>query len=183
MSYAYTIKLDRISGEVEQAGTWQANLMQILPSEEMRDLFREALISIGWQQEGDQIYTELDGIRCELGPNGSEIRAVLHQEIHVDQKVIGDSDDSPLLKEARIAEGKRKQTDKLERYKEEEMRKLTQRLLSIEDKVKNEIDLASHQVHAQALEIKAARLGQIKSSQSQVSEDGILEVTIHVSLN
>ena len=44
------------------------------------------------------------------------------------------------------------------------------------------LDLA-HQVHAQALEIKAARLGQIKSSQSQVSEDGILEVTIHVSLN
>ena len=183
MSYAYTIKLDQISGEVEQAGAWQSNLMNILPTEEMGEIFREKLIASGWDQDGDLVYTEIDGIRCELSSNGTEIRATLHQEVYVEQDVVGDSDDSPSLKEARINEGKRLQVEKLEKYKEEEIRKLTQRLLSIENKVKQQIDLASHQAHAQALEIKAARLGQIKSSRTQVSEDGTLEVTIHVNLN
>ena len=44
MSYAYTIKLDRISGEVEQAGTWQANLMQILPPEDARSFSRSTYV-------------------------------------------------------------------------------------------------------------------------------------------
>jgi hypothetical protein len=183
MSYAYKVKLERLTGVIEQAGVWQPSLMHILSSDEMAGLFRQALIDIGWIESAGHLSLEVDGIRCELATKGTEIRAVISEEVYAEQTVIGDTDDSPTLKKARLSEGKKRQADKLEKVKEAEIRKVTEKLMSIEAKVKAQMDLASHQTHAKALEIKAGRLGEIKSTQTQVAEDGTLEVTIHVNLN
>ena len=187
MSYAYKIKLKRLSGEVSQQGVWQPKLMEILSPNEMSKLFHEALQSLGWhsdQNSGDkeQLFIEIEGIRCEFDEEDFEIRAKLLETVYVEQSVSADSDDSATLKDARIQEGKRQQQQKLESAKIDKSRQLTAQLVSIEDKIKAQIDLASHQVHAEALKIKAARLGDIKSAQSSINDEGTLEVTIHVQM-
>ena len=190
MSYAYKIKLERLSGEVSQQGGWRPKLMEILTPNEMRDLFHEALQTLGWQSDQSHedvdskghLYMEIEGVRCEFDEQELEIKAKLIETVHVEQSVTADSDDSATLKEARIQEGKRQQQQKLESAKIDKSRQLTAQLVSIEDKVKAQIDLASHQAHAEALKIKAARLGEIKSAHSSIDAEGTLEVTIHVQM-
>ena len=192
MSYAYKIKLERLSGEVCEKGVWRPALMEILSPTEMKELFRDALQKQGWKVsepiemgeagETASLIMELEGIACEFDEESCEIRAVLVEEIFVEQSVTADSDDSSVLKEARIQEGKRQQKQKLETARIDKSRQLTAQLLSIESKVKAQIDLASHHAHAEALKIKAARLGDIQSTQSSVNAEGTLEVTIHVQM-
>ena len=194
MSYAYKIKLERLSGEVNQEGTWRPNLMEILSPDEMKALFREALRELGWQSnagsessrtdttEKDHLSWVIDGVTCSFDEEQGVIKATVQETVYVEQTVTADSDDSAVLKQARIDEGKRQQKQKLESAKVDKSRQLTAQLVTIEKKIKAQIDQASHQTHAEALKIKAARLGEIKSSQSSVDAEGTLEVTIHVQM-
>ena len=199
MSYAYKIKLERLSGEVCEKGTWKPSLMEILSPAEMKELFRDALIEQGWKcsepveaveagttkgtaRKTASLSMEIEGIQCDFDEENCEIRAILVEEISVEQSVTADSDDNTVLKEARIQEGKRQQKQKLDTAKIDKARQLTAQLLSIESQVKAQIDLASHHAHAEALNIKAARLGDIQSTQSSVNAEGTLEVTIHVQM-
>ena len=194
MSYAYKIKLERLSGEVNQQGAWRPNLMEILSPDEMKALFREALQALGWKPQSSSASSDtdstvkeylslvIDGVNCIFDEEQGVIKAKVQETVYVEQTVTADSDDSTLLKQARIEEGKRQQKQKLENAKQDKSRQLTTQLVTIESKVKAQIDQASHQTHAEALKIKAARLGEIKSSQSTVDSEGTLEVTIHVQM-
>ena len=194
MSYAYKIKLERLSGEVNQQGTWRPNLMEILSPDEMKALFREALQALGWKSDSSSessctdindkkhLSLVIDGVNCVYDEEQGVIKAKVQEIVYVEQTVTADSDDSTLLKQARIEEGKRQQKQKLENAKMDKSRQLTAQLVTIENKVKAQIDQASHQTHAEALKIKAARLGEIKSTQSSVNAEGTLEVTIHIQM-
>ena len=190
MSYAYKIKLERLSGEVNQQGTWRPNLMEILSPDEMKALFREALQALGWQSdssctdttEKEHLSLVIDGVACIFDEKQGVIKAKVQETVYVEQTVTADSDDSALLKQARIEEGKRQQKQKLESAKLDKSRQLTAQLVTVENKIKAQIDQASHQTHAEALKIKAARLGEIKSTQSTVDAEGTLEVIIHVHM-
>lgn len=185
MSYAYKIKLDRLSGEVSESGTWRPALMSILDECEMNDLFRVSLLEQGWISKDETrnlLQLEIDGVSCEYDSQLNEIKANLIDEVHVDHTVVVDSDDSASLKESRLAEGQRQQAQKLRDRQEMKARELTERLLNLEQQIKEQIDLASHSTHAKALKRRAERLGEIKSSQESVREDGTLEITIHVEL-
>ena len=182
MSYAYRIKLERLSSIVEQKGSWKTSLMDLLSASEMLALLKEELIQQGWQEIEGKLITDINGIQCELSADGSEVQAHLHSEVSVGHTVIGDSDDSHQLKQARLQQGLIEQNDKLQKEEQKSNRQLTEQLLGIETEVKGVIDKATHQAHAKALEIKASRLGEIKSIQSSHGVDGELEISIHVKL-
>ena len=182
MSYAYRIKLDTLTSQVNQQGEWRASLMELLSPSEMEELFTESLLTQGWSEDEQGIFLELDVIRCDLTQEGAKIIATLNDEITIDHTVIGDSDDSAQLKRARIDEGQREQKRSLNKASEQKKRELSSRLIAIEPKIIKEIDHASHRAHAKALEVKAGRIGELISSKESCSDEGELEITIHVKL-
>ena len=182
MSYAYRIKLDKQSTQVEQTGEWSLSLLELLPPTEMRSLLLEALIDQGWQQDAQKIHIVLQGIRCELDEDELKVVASLHDEVSVEHTVVADSDDSSDLRRARLEQGKKDQERALQRASEGKSRELTARLMELEPLILEHINRASHQVHSAALKIKAGRLGKVISTKEESNDDGELELTIHVKL-
>lgn len=183
MSYAYRIKLESLTSTVEQKGQWQVNLMDILPLSEMQALLRSALLNLGWSEEDGTIVTEIDGIRCALSEEKMTVEAKISEEVFAEHTVVGDSDDSQTLRAARLEQGHEEHIKKLEKQESHVNRLLTQQLLMIEPKLKEVLDRATHEVHAQALKLKASRLGEVQSIKESTGEDGELEITIHVKVH
>lgn len=183
MSYAYRIKLPEATSVVVEEGVWRPTMMELLSPEEMEALAREALKGRGWDEdERGGLSREIEGVRCEVDPERLEVRARLSAEVSARHTVVADSDDSAVARAQRVEAGEREQAKKLRVAEELERRDLTRRLVALEPALRVELDAALHEAHAEALKVKASRMGEVRSISRTESESGALEVTIHVKL-
>lgn len=183
MSYAYRIKLPEATSVVVEEGVWRPTMMEILSPEEMETLARDALKGRGWDEdEQGGLSREIEGVRCEVDPERLEVRARLSAEASARHTVVADSDDSAVARAQRVEAGEREQAKKLRVAEELERRDLTRRLVALEPALRVELDAALHEAHAEALKVKASRMGEVRSVSRTESESGALEVTIHVKL-
>ena len=184
MSYTYQIKLDQVTAHVTEEGVWRPNLMDILSSEEMESLTRAELLAQGWEIDHQgQLHKEIEGVRCEISTDQLEVRAMLSDEVSVIQKVTADSDDSEELLQKRIRAGEAQRDRALKEAQQERQRAMVAQLVALEPEINRELDHALHRSHARALEIKASRIGDIQSVSRSESEEGELEVVIHVKVH
>jgi len=184
MSYAYQIKLDQVTAHVTEEGVWKPNLMEILTCEEMERLTREELISQGWEADDQgRLHKEIEGVRCEVSSDELEVRAILSDEVSVTQTVTADSDDSEELLQMRISAGEAQRDRALKEAQQERQRAMVTQLVALEPEIHRELDHALHRAHARALEIKASKMGDIQSVSRSQSEEGELEVVIHVKVH
>lgn len=183
MSYAYKIKLPKATSIITETGVWKPTLMEILSSSEMEILMRTALKQYGWvEDEQGELSKEIQGEKCVVPHDCLEIRVALSGEVNATHTVVADSDDSADLRARRLEAGQAELDKQLRQAESQQRRILVQKLVELESTINQELDVALHQAHAQALEIKAAQMGEIRSISHREGESGELELTIHVKV-
>jgi hypothetical protein len=172
MSRAYRIKvresLKRVVRARDHVST-QLEVLEILPAREMAELLSQELQGRGFQQQGEELVRQRDGVTVRVDPRTGTvtIQAEASEHVHLEGEKEGRAydDAGPDAKRVKkgLEEGLRKD---LEKQAQEHAGKLqsqvTDRLERQLADLRQELDQAVNRVTAEALKRKAAQMGQIK---------------------
>lgn len=197
MSQMYQIQLSSsVTRRVDAADeiTYPIELTEILPSDDMRELFRQALEKRGFENDGNSA----DGHRLMgRGPAGEELTVDLNEmkvtarlekaadlstEVSLNQWV-----DEEYLDDARaaatdtMAQKRRVAEAQLRKEADGIQKDLSKRLADSEDARQRQLHEALQEAYAEALKQKAGQLGDITEMTEGTTADGQYELVIRVS--
>lgn len=153
----------------EDAMCMDVGVLEILPEDEMIALLRAQLEKDGWSKGQDGALSRSFGeVTAELAPDGRTLtaRATVSREV----TARGTTEAEAQAKLGRAQEAASKELDK----------KVAERLDAAEGEVRAAVQAALQRVYVEALQRKAASLGEIESMQEVRGEGGELELTIKV---
>lgn len=144
-------------------------LLEVLPEAAMVALLRERLAEDGWSKAPDGAMRRSFGeVQVELAPDGRTITAKASAARDVTVRAISEADAANrLIRATRSAEG-------------ELSRAAAGQLGAAEAEIRAALQGALQKVYVEALQRKAASLGQIESVHEGRGADGELELTIKV---
>lgn len=159
------------SAKVESADAiaMEVGLLEILPEAEMLALLRARLSEEGWTPgEGGALRRSFGEVRVELTPDGRTLTARSSASREVSARGTTDAE-----AQARLARSSEAATRELSR-------KVADRILAVEGEIRGSFQAALQRVYVEALQRKAAALGEVESVSESRDEDGALELTIKV---
>lgn len=155
--------------ESADACTMDVGLLEILPEAEMVALLRARLAEDGWKREDDGSMSRRIGeVAVRLAPDGRSVEATASAAREVSARGTSDADAKSQLARASQA------------AKDELSRTAAARLTAAEGDVRAAVQGALQRVYVEALQRKAAALGEVESMQETRGADGELELTIKV---
>ncbi len=157
--------------ESSDAIAMDVGMLDILPEGDMVAILREQLAAAGWQRcEDGAMRTTVGGVEVELDAEGRKVRASSSAQ----RKVAVRSQQEGELREqlGRASEGAERELS----------REVARQIISAEAEIRERIQGALQKVYIEALQRKAASMGEIESIISGVGEDGELEMTIKVKV-
>lgn len=180
MSRGYRVRMPQptwrnVSTRLESvdAIAMDVGLLEILPEGAMLELLRERLAEDGWQKGADGKLTRRFGspgseVEAELSADGRSVtvRGSAAREV----KARGESEADAAARLERLRKGAEKELAK----------QAAQQVVAAEPTVRAALQAALQRVYVEALQRKAASLGQIESVHEGRSDDGELELTIKV---
>lgn len=153
----------------EDAVCMDIGVLEILSEEEMLALLRAQLEKDGWSKGQDGALSRSFGeVTAELSPDGKSLTA--RAKAARDVSARGTTDAEAQSKLGRASDSARAELDK----------KVAERLDKAEGDVRAAMQGALQRVYVEALQRKAASLGEIESMQEVRGQDGELELTIKV---
>jgi hypothetical protein len=155
--------------ESSDAISMDVGMLEILPEAAMVELLRARLAEDGWSKGQDGAMSrQFGGVAVTLAPDGRTVtaRATAAREVKV--RVQGDADASGQLARAST------------RAERELAQAVTQLLGAAEADIRAGLQAALQKVYVEALQRKAASMGQIESVHEGRGEGGELELTIKV---
>jgi len=189
MSRAYRIKISESLRKVVRASdhvSSQLEVLQILPEEEMSELIAAELEKQGFEREGDVAVRSDQGVKISVNLKTAEVKVESEAEKEVDlsttREGVAYDDEGPGAEQVR--ERLRKQAQEgLERNAQQQQdamqKQVTDQLEGALADLRRELDQAVNRATAEALKVKAKRLGNIKSmSEDQAS--GSLTIVVEV---
>jgi hypothetical protein len=155
--------------EQSDALALDVGMLSILSEGEMTELLRERLVEDGWSREGDgSLRRSFGDVSVELAPDGRTVTARASAGKDVTVKATSEVEAN----------------DKLARAAKSAERELTraaaERLGAAEADIRAALQAALQKVYVEALQRKAAAMGQIESVHEGRGDDGELELTIKV---
>ncbi len=159
--------------EQSDALALDVGMLSILSEGEMTEMLRERLVEDGWSREGDGSLRRTFGkeggeVSVELAPDGRTVTARASAGKDVTVKATSEVEAN----------------DKLARAAKSAERELTraaaERLGAAEADIRAALQAALQKVYVEALQRKAAAMGQIESVHEGRGDDGELELTIKV---
>lgn len=175
MSRGYRVRMPvptwRTTTRVERSDALalDVGLLSILSEGEMTELLRERLAEDGWSREADGSMRRTFGdVRVELAPDGRTVtaRASAGKDVKVQANSENEARDR-LARAEKHAEGQL-------------MRAAAERLGAAEGEIRGALQAALQKVYVEALQRKAAAMGQVESVHEGRGSDGELELTIKV---
>ena len=176
MSRGYRVRLPvpswrNMTTRVEQrdALALDVGMLAILGEGEMTELLRERLAEDGWARAADgSMQRQFGEVSVELAPDGRTVTARASAGKEVKVRAISEADANQRLeKAAKSAE-------------RELSRAAAERLGAAEAEIRGTLQAALQKVYVEALQRKAAAMGQIESVHEGRGADGELELTIKV---
>lgn len=153
----------------EDAVCMDIGVLEILPEAEMLALLRAQLERDGWTKGKDGGLSKTFGeVTAELSPDGASLTARAAASRDVSAR--GTTDAEAQAKLGRASESAEKEL----------ARKVAERLDRAEGDVRAAVQEALQKVYVEALQRKAASLGEVESVQEVRGADGELELTIKV---
>ena len=176
MSRGYRVRMPEpvwrnVTSHVESvdAIAMDVGLLEILPEAAMVELLRERLAEDGWQRGADGAMTRSFGeVAVTLAPDGRSVTATA--KVGRDVQVRGESEADAATRLARA-------TKTAER---DLTRAASKRLGAAEAEIRATLQAALQRVYVEALQRKAASMGQVESVHEGRGDDGELELTIKV---
>ncbi len=176
MSRGYRVRMPEpvwrnVSSRVESvdAIAMDVGLLEILPEAAMVELLRERLADDGWARGADGAMTRSFGeVVVTLEPDGRSVTARASAAREVQVKGVSEADAATKLERASKAEER------------DLARTVAQRLGAAEAEIRATLQGALQKVYVEALQRKAASMGQIESVHEGRGDDGELELTIKV---
>jgi hypothetical protein len=155
--------------EQSDALALDVGMLSILSEGEMTEMLRERLVEDGWSREGDgSLRRSFGDVSVELAPDGRTVTARASAGKDVTVKATSEVEAN----------------DKLARAAKSAERELTraaaERLGAAEADIRAALQAALQKVYVEALQRKAAAMGQIESVHEGRGDDGELELTIKV---
>lgn len=155
--------------EQSDALALDVGMLSILAEGEMTELLRERLVEDGWSREADgSLRRQFGDVSVELAPDGRTVTARASAGKDVTVKATSEVEAN----------------DKLARAAKSAERELTraaaERLGAAEADIRAALQAALQKVYVEALQRKAAAMGQIESVHEGRGNDGELELTIKV---
>lgn len=176
MSRGYRIRLPQpawkdVTARVESADAicLDVAVLEILPEPEMLALLRGRLEQDGWSKGQDGSLSKKCGeVTATLAPDGRsvEVKAAAARQI----TARGQSDQEAASKLERAKGGAEREL----------AQKIGEQLGAAEGDIRDAVQAALQKVYVEALQRKAASLGEIESMQESRGADGELELTIKV---
>jgi hypothetical protein len=155
--------------ESSDAISMDVGMLEILPEAAMVELLRQRLAEDGWSKGQDGAMSRDFGeVAVTLAPDGRTVTARATGARDVKVRVQGDAD----------ATGKLAQAS--QRAERELARAVTQVLGAAEADIRAGLQAALQKVYVEALQRKAASMGQIESVHEGRGADGEIELTIKV---
>lgn len=176
MSRGYRIRMSQpvwrdASTRVESADAIEMDvgMLEILPEAEMVALLRQRLADDGWSKgQDDSMARSFGAVVVTLSPDGRTITARARETREVKVRVASDRDaTSPLAQASQRAE-------------RDLAREVTERLGAAEADIRAGLQAALQKVYVEALQRKAAAMGEVESVHEGRGEGGELELTIKV---
>jgi hypothetical protein len=159
--------------QVESADAFDMDvgMLEILPEAEMAALLRARLADDGWSEEQDgsgSMARQFGAVKVTLSPDARTVtaRATVSREVKV--RVTSEADATSKLQQA---------SKKAER---DLAREAVDRLGAAEAEIRAGLQAALQRVYVEALQRKAAAMGEIESVHEGRGADGELELTIKV---
>ncbi|MEQ8790514.1 MAG: hypothetical protein RIC55_29730 [Pirellulaceae bacterium] len=189
MSRSYRIRvrdsLRRILRAKDHVGT-QLELLPILPPEAMAELLAEQLLARGFEQDGDVLRREQNGVVVRVDLADGTVTISLEEDEHLtlerarDGQVFGESRGEADAATDKIRKDLARELSKeAQEHQAQLQQRVTERLEGELADLQRELDQTANRVTAEALKRKAAQLGNIK----QVTDDAETgELTIVVEL-
>ncbi len=176
MSRGYRVSLPQptwrnVSTQVESvdAISMDVGLLEILPEAAMAGLLRERLVEDGWTpQEDGSLRRSFGDVVVELAPDARTVTARSSAAREVKIKGTSEADAALRLERARLA------------TERELGRAAAERLTAAEGDIRAALQAALQKVYVEALQRKAATMGQVESVHEGRGDDGELELTIKV---
>lgn len=155
--------------EQSDALALDVGMLSILSEGEMTEMLRERLVEDGWSREADgSLRRQFGDVSVELAPDGRTVTARASAGKDVTVKATSEVEAN----------------DKLARAAKSAERELTraaaERLGAAEADIRAALQAALQKVYVEALQRKAAAMGQIESVHEGRGDDGELELTIKV---
>lgn len=155
--------------EQSDALALDVGMLSILAEGEMTEMLRERLVEDGWSRAGDgSLRRQFGDVSVELAPDGRTVTARASAGKDVTVKATSEVEAN----------------DKLARAAKSAERELTraaaERLGAAEADIRAALQGALQKVYVEALQRKAAAMGQIESVHEGRGDDGELELTIKV---
>jgi hypothetical protein len=161
-------------------------ILEVLPPDQMAGLLTAELEATGYQREGDVLVRKQDGVVITVDPTSGEvtIRAEACEDVHLEGEKEGRAydDAGPSGKAAREHLNSQLQSELEKQAQESEASLQVQVTDRLEGKLidlSRELDGAVNRATAEALKIKAARLGRIQEI-SEDKEAGSLTIVVEV---
>lgn len=155
--------------EQSDALALDVGMLSILSEGEMTEMLRERLVEDGWSREGDgSLRRSFGDVSVELAPDGRTVTA--RASAGKDVKVRATSEVEANDKLARAAKSAERELT----------RAAAERLGAAEADIRAALQAALQKVYVEALQRKAAAMGQIESVHEGRGDDGELELTIKV---
>lgn len=146
-------------------------MLEILPEAEMNALLRRRLRDAGWREtDAGALQRRFGEVTVELSPDGRTVTATATVTRDVAVRAKEKDQLQGRLEEASAAAKKSQAVE------------VSRRILEVEAEIRGEVQTALQKVYAEALERKAAAMGEIESIQESVGEGGELELTIKVKV-
>lgn len=144
-------------------------LLDILPEADMLALLRQRLADDGWSRDGDGGMSRRFGeVTVTLAPDGRSLTARAAQARDVVAR--GTTD-----------QGAKDQLARLGKAAEQDLaREVARRITAVEGDVRASVQAALQKVYVEALQRKAAAMGEVESVVESRGADGELELTIKV---
>jgi len=157
--------------ESGDAISMDVGILEILPEQEMLVLLRERLAAEGWKEaESGAMRTTLQGVEVELSADGRTVTAssTASRDVSVRSTQEGELD-GRLVQASTTAE-------------KELSREVSRRIIGAEAEIREMVQGALQRVYVEALQRKAASMGEVESVLEGVGDDGELERTIKVKV-
>lgn len=189
-TYKCRIKKDiveshRVSDEIE----YNLGLLDILPPEEMEDIYKEAVKNSGGVEKEDKnLEISIDSITITIIPSEKKARVRISEEkkiaIHIDreEKVFEYSDSEVKAQKKAEEKADREINAELNKQKEDHINKVKKKLADSEEKVKEKLREISNEVHKNALRKKAGALGRINLDREEKLSEGDNRLTIEIEI-
>lgn len=189
MSRAYRIRVSESIHRVLRAGdrvSTRLEILEVLPPEQISALLAQELESRGYQRAGDELVRKTDGVTVTVDVSTGTVTVAAQACEEVELEGIREAraydEDGRHARETREALRRQVQGDIDRHAAEKETAMQTDVTDRLEGKLcdlRSELDQVANRVTAEALKIKAARLGQIKQM-TEDAQSGSLTIVLEV---